>query len=391
MPELIQVSAPDFGEAEALAARAAIESHWVGMGPRTEAFEAAIARRIGVRNVIATSSCTAALHLALAGLERDERDEVIVPSLTFAATIQAVRLAGYRPVFAEVESDTLTLDSRDVAGLLGPHIRAILPVHFAGYPCEMEYLCDLASRFKVDVVADAAHAFGSTVRGIPVGRQGMATCFSFSSNKNISCGEGGAVVTESDALAARLRQLRFLGINRHTWERRDHEKPWYYAVTDTGFRYHMSDINAAIGLAQLERLEAFAERRRRIAATYDMALGDVPRTAPIKRDLKETIPNLYVLRVTDGLRDGLYASLREAGIICGVHYVPNHQQPAFAEFKRSLPVTEELANQVISLPLHTRLQPDQVGRVIGAVRRFLKRADATASHQTQGQLDTVIP
>ena len=282
---MIPVSRPDFGPAETAAAQMVLESQWVGMGPHTEMFEAALANCLGVRHVVATNSCTAALHLAMASLESDGRSEVIVPSLTFAATVQAIIMAGYQPVFAEVEPATLSLDCDDVAGLLGPRTRAILPVHFAGQPCDMESLQQLARPFAVDVVADAAHAFGSTYRGAAIGGQGAATCFSFSSNKNISCGEGGALATGSNALAEQARQLRFLGISQHTWARRNQERPWYYEVKGPGFRCHMSDINAAIGLAQLNRLSEFASRRRQIAATYDAALRDLPWTLPIERDL----------------------------------------------------------------------------------------------------------
>ncbi|MFO1513804.1 MAG: DegT/DnrJ/EryC1/StrS family aminotransferase [Verrucomicrobiota bacterium] len=380
---MILVSQPDFGPTETAAAQKVLESQWVGMGPQTEKFEAALASYLGVSHVVATNSCTAALHLAMASLLDDGRNEVIVPSLTFAATIQAVLMAGYKPVFAEVEPATLNLDCEDVAELLGPQTRAILPVHFAGQPCELERLRQLAEPFGVDVVADAAHAFGSTYGGAAIGAQGTATCFSFSSNKNISSGEGGALTTGSDDLAARARELRFLGINQHTWARRNQEKPWHYAVTGPGFRYHMSDINAAIGLAQLNRLNEFARRRREIAATYDAALRDLPWTVPVQRNLAQTIPNLYVLRVTHGLRDTLHAAMRTAGIGCGVHYVPNHQQPAFRDFARPLPVTEQLAAEVISLPLHTRLSPDQVEHIVAEVSRFLKHARPARETQTR--------
>ncbi len=385
------MSQPDFGPSEAAAVQAVLASHWVGMGPKTAAFEAALAERLGVRHVIATSSCTAALHLALAALEPDGRNEIVVPSLTFVATIQAIVLAGYTPVFADVNPQTLTIDCADVARLLSGKTRAILPVHFAGCPCDLEQLHRLAGHAGLEIVSDGAHAFGSTVRGVPVGRQGTATCFSFSANKNISCGEGGAVATQSDALAARLKNLRFLGISPDTWERRNRAKPWQYTVAGPGFRYHMSDINAAIGLAQLERLDDFARTRRQIAAAYDAGLDGLPWTLPVKRDLKHTIPQLYVMRVTHGLRDALYASLRADGIVCGVHYIPNHQQPAFIEFTRRLPVTEKLADQIISLPLHTQLDFGQIEQVITKVSRFLRHARPAARRRNLRGLNGATP
>ncbi len=381
MPDLITVSQPDFGQSESAAVQAVLASQWVGMGPKTATFETILAKRLQARHVIATSSCTAALHLALAALERDGRNEIIVPSLTFAATIQAIVLAGYIPVFADVDWETLTLDCEDTASLLTPKTRAILPVHFAGYPCESMALRRLALDAGIEIVSDSAHAFGATLQGAPLGHQETATCFSFSANKNISCGEGGAVATESDTMAARLRELRFLGISQHTWERRTKERPWEYTVGGIGYRYHMSDINAAIGLAQLERLDDFARKRREIAAAYDSQLAGLPGILHVKRDLEHTIPHLYSIRVTHGLRDALYGSLRADGIICGVHYVPNHLQPAFLEFNRPLPVTEELAGQVISLPLHTRLDSSQIERVIAGVTNFLRQAHAGAPRQ----------
>jgi perosamine synthetase len=378
MRAVINVSQPDFGTAEFRAVQSVLESHWVGMGPQTAAFELAVAQLLKVRHVIATASCTSALHLALTALDRDGRDEVILPSLTFVATVQAIILAGYKPCFAEVDPSTLTIDCADVARLMSRRTRAIIPVHFAGYPCEMKQLCRLADSAGIDIIADGAHAFAGTIGGAPIGTQGTATCFSFSANKNITCGEGGAVATGSDIMASRLKKMRYLGINGHTWERRANSKPWVYCVDSPGFRYHMSDINAAIGLAQLKRLATFTRIRRELAARYDAALAGVSNLLPIRRDLEHTVPHLYVLRVTNGFRDGLYDRLRSKGIVCGVHYIPNHLQPAFQEFKRPMPVTEQLSEELISLPLHTRLNPGQVDAIAGAITGFFRQGRSRA-------------
>ena len=354
-PPKLLVSQPDLGPAEADAVQAVLQSHWVGMGPRTAAFEAALSDYLGVRHVVATSSCTAALHLALAALERDHRHQVIVPSLTFAATVQAILMAGYQPVFADVNAESLTLDPDDVARLVTDRTRAILPVHLAGYPCDLSRLRALAKPAGIPVVEDAAHAFGSTCEGAPIGRLGHAVCFSFSSNKNITCGEGGAIATDSNTLASRARQMRYLGISRDTWQRQDQSRPWEYSVAGPGFRCHLSDVHASIGLAQLQRLPEFAARRRRLASIYDTALAPLHGLAPVRRDLAGTIPNLYIVRVTKGRRDRVFERLLAAGILCGVHYSPNHLQPAFQAYARPLPVTEHVAGEILSLPLHTRL------------------------------------
>ena len=184
---------------------------------------------------------------------------------------------------------------------------------------------------------------------------------------------------DSGELAARVRTRRFLGLTQHTWERRGEEQPWRYAVTDRGYRYHMSDIHAAIGLVQLQRFDDFARKRREIARRYDAALRDLPRTVILQRDWDLVVPNLYVLRVTHGLRDALYAHLREAGIICGVHYAPNHLQPAFRVYTRSMPVTEGLAGEVLTLPLHPMLTAEQVSEIAARVRGFLLQATPAAT------------
>lgn len=376
---MINVSQPVLGAREAAAVQSVLSSLWVGMGPKVEAFESALAKHLGVRHVVAVSSGTAALHLALAALKRDERDQVIVPSLTFAATVQAVLMAGYTPVFAEVDRRDLNIAADDVAGLITRRTRAILPVHLAGCPCRLAELGQLADESGAALVEDAAHAFGSRYQGRPVGQHGDAVCFSFSANKNITCAEGGAVATNSGELAARVRTRRFLGLTQHTWERRGEEQPWRYAVTDRGYRYHMSDIHAAIGLVQLQRFDDFARKRREIARRYDAALRDLPRTVILQRDWDLVVPNLYVLRVTHGLRDALYAHLREAGIMCGVHYAPNHLQPAFRVYTRSMPVTEGLAGEVLTLPLHPMLTAEQVSEIAARVRGFLLQATPAAT------------
>jgi perosamine synthetase len=385
--ESIVVSRPDLGAAEEAAVARVIRSQWVGMGPVTEAFERAIGEYVGCPQVVATSSCTAALHLSLAALERDGRDEVIVPSLTFAASVRAILLAGYRPVFADVASETLTLDPEDVARKVGPRTRALLPVHFAGLPADLERLGALAHAHRLHIVEDAAHAFGAVPNGKRVALPGNFVCFSFSSNKNITCGEGGAIVAPTAGLARHLKQVRYLGLSRDTWQRQAQPRAWFYEVSGEGFRYHMSDLHAAVGLAQLDRLGAFLERRRQIARRYDAHLEGLPGLQGIRRDLEQGAPNLYVVRVRGGRRDELYAHLRRAGIICGVHYVPNHRQPAFAEYAGALPVTELLADELLSLPLHTQLTNAQVDRVVDAIHTFF----ATRAHAPPSVLPAPVP
>jgi perosamine synthetase len=367
---MILVSRPDLGNREAEAVARVVHSQWVGMGPVTAEFELRLQPLLATNHVVATANGTAALHLALAALDRDDRTEVILPSLTFAATVQAVLMAGYRPVFAEVDPATLTLSPVDVAHCLTSNTRALLPVHFAGLICDLHPLGKLADLHGLALIEDAAHAFGSRRPPAPPARVTHAACFSFSANKNITCGEGGAVATNDALLAERMRRARYLGIETDTWRRQDRERPWAYQVLGPGYRYHLSDIHAAIGLQQLERLESFRQRRCTLARRYDAACAPLEFLQPVTRCLPDDIPHLYVLRVTRNLRDPLYLWLRQRGIHCGVHYLPNHLQPAFRPFHRPLPVTEQLAGQLLSLPLHTALADADQDQVILALRDF---------------------
>jgi perosamine synthetase len=348
------------------------------MGPVTAAFEQRLQVFLEVPHVVATATGTAALHLALASLDREDRVEVIVPSLTFAASVQAILMAGYRPVFAEVDPTSLTISPADVARLINPRTRAVLPVHFAGAPCDLTALDAVAEPAGLAVVEDAAHAFGSRWQGQRLGSRGNPVCFSFSANKNITCGEGGAVATRDARLAERIRQARYLGIEADTWQRQNRERPWAYAVRAAGYRYHLSDLQAAIGLEQLDRLEGFRQRRCAIAQQYHEALAGLGFLQQVARDWTQIIPHLYVVRVIGGWRDALYTHLRAHDIHCGVHYVPNHLQPAFRAYHRPLPITEQLAGELLSLPLHTALGDSDVNRVIETVRAFAPARDPRA-------------
>jgi perosamine synthetase len=367
---VVRLFRPSFGEEEAAAVRETLASGWVGLGPRTAAFEERFAAVVGAPYCVATNSGTAALHMALLLLDLDREAEVVVPALTFVSTAHAVVLAGARVVFADVEPATLTLDPVDVARRVTARTRAILPVHYGGHPCRMGELHAVAEAAGAAVVEDAAHAAGARFRGRPVGSLSELTCFSFQGTKNITTGDGGCVTTTSERHAARLRRLRWMGIERDTWQRTGgtaHD--WRYEVAELGLKYHMNDVAAAIGLAQLAKLELLNQRRRLLAARYDEALRDlgwldVPRVAA---DVVSARHN-YAVRLER--RDALIAFLAERGVASGVHYEPLHLQPFYHRERVALPVVEREWRRLVLLPLYPSLTDEEQERVVDAVRAY---------------------
>ncbi len=372
---------PVLGTEELSAVARVMESGWLGMGPLARAFEDALGRELDVPHVVAVSSGTAALHLALEALDLPRGSGVLVPSLTFVATVQAILAAGLVPVFCEVDPTTLQIDLADVTARLdarvdlpgqGARIRAVLPVHFGGSACDMPALVRLAEARGLAIVEDAAHAFGSSAGGRALGTLGTMGCFSFDPIKNITCGEGGAVVTSSARLADRVRQARVLGIAADGWSRHTGAAKWHYDVRGRGWRCHLPDLNAAIGLAQLAKLDEFRARRQALVRQYAARLAGAPRMTPVTVPDADVCPFTYTIRVHGGRRDALMASLRAVGIGTTVEYIPNHLHEAFAAFRRPLPVTERVFGEILSLPLHAGLRDEDVAAVASAVRAFLE-------------------
>jgi len=382
---MIPFSRPYFGHEELDAIAKVLDSRWVGLGAVTQEFEDQLRSVLGVKHVIAVNTGTSALHVALEALDLHDGDEVIVPSLTFVSPVQAILSAGGTPVFCDVILDTLNADPADVAARITPRTRAIMPIHYAGVPCDMDAILSLGSHHHLRIVEDAAHAFGSRYKGRNVGVLGDLTCFSFDPIKNITCGEGGAVATEDDELAERIIPRRNVGIESDRWSRRDALRPWDYKVVARGFRYHMPNLNAAIGLEQLKRLEDFRARKNQIVRRYDQALGESSDLALLRHDLGETFPFMYVVRVLAGRRDALMLHLKERGIATGVHYIPNHLQPLFEKQRVRLPVTEGVFEEILTLPLFFEMTDDQVESVIAGVRAFFH---PSSRPRKTGHIDT---
>ena len=376
---LIPVSRPDVGQHELSAVQQILASGWLGHGAAVIDFETELSRMLGGRHVVAVSTGTAALHLALEALGVKSGDEVVLPSLTFCSCPQVVTQLGATPVFCEISDQTLTVDISDVRKCLSRKTRAIMPVHFCSNVCDMTSLQEIARDQGVAIVEDAAHAFGCSYQDALIGSFADITCFSFDPIKNITCGEGGAIVLSDSELAEKMSRKRMMGIDRDGWKRSQEGWGYGYAVTTQGFRYHMSNINAVIGLTQLSRFPELSERRRRVALKYRAMLKDIHAIRLPAWDLATVIPFAFMLRIKNGLRDDLRDHLLHAGIQTAVHYPPNHLQPAFAQYRKSLPVTEVVASEIVTIPLFPSMSDVEIERVANEIRTFFSAGSLSAS------------
>jgi len=358
---------PAISEDAIAAAAEVLRSGWLGLGPRTAEFEQAFAAYVGNRHCVGLNSATAALHLAVRLLDLPEGAEVITTPLTFVSTNHAILYERCTPIFADVEPDTGNLDVSSVAARIGPRTRAIMAVHFGGYPCDLDALYALARGHGLSVIEDCAHACGAVYRGRRVGGHGDLHAFSFHAVKNLAMGEGGALVVRGEAHAARLRRLRWLGIDKDTFQRTQGEQyRWDYDVPEVGFKYHMSDLQAAIGLVQLRRLDAENARRAEIVARYRRGLVEVAGVRLLRRDPDRSSSDHLCCILAEN-RDGLIAKLGSRGIETGVHYRRNDVYPMYRR-DDSLVHAERFWRAAMSLPLHLHLTDEDVDRVIDGIR-----------------------
>jgi dTDP-4-amino-4,6-dideoxygalactose transaminase len=365
------------GDQEQAAVADVITRGFLGTGAETQAFEQDLSAFMGGRPVACVSSGTAALHLALQACGVGRGDEVVVPSFTFVATFQAISATGAVPVPCEVDLGTGTIDVEDAERRITPRTRAILPVHYASVAGRLDEVYALAAARHLRVIEDAAHAFGCLRRGQRVGASGDVVCFSFDGIKNITSGEGGAVVSEDIDVMRRVRDARLLGVERDTEQRYARTRSWDFDVSDQGYRYHMSDLMAAIGRTQLGRLEEeFAPRRRGLARCYRAALAGLPALSLFAHQVDGDtgiVPHIFPVRITDNLRDAVRQALATVGIETGIHYKPNHLLTKYRAQRDPLPVTEQLYAEILSLPLHPLVSDADQGEVIAVVARALTK------------------
>lgn len=369
---MIPVSRPSIGKEELAAVKKVFDSGWLGMGSCVKEFEDAISKFLNGSSVIAVNTGTTALHLALDALGITKGDEVIVPSLTFVATVQAITATGATPVFCDIEEDTLNIDVKDVERRITSKTKAVIPVHYRGVPCDMDALMSVAKKNNIKVVEDAAHAFGSHYKGKPIGSFGDITCFSFDPIKVVTCGEGGAVAFRDELLLSLIQQKRILGIDKDTWSRYKNERSWFYNVVTQGYRYHMSNINAAIGLVQLKKFKKMNARRIAIAKRYDRELSKIGGLELLRTNYKDIAFFMYIIKVKKD-RDGLMKHLKENGIDSGIHYIPSHLFTLYKGISTKLPATEKVWEEILTLPLYPDLTASDQKKVIHSIKAYFKK------------------
>lgn len=370
---MIPVFKPSFGEEELEALRGPFQSGWIGLGPKTREFEERFAEYIGTKFAVALNSGTAALHLALKVIGI-EGWEVITTPMTFISTNHAILYNNGIPVFADIEPDTLNIDPKEIKKQITSKTKAIIVVHYGGHACDMDPVLEIAKERNIWVIEDAAHGCGGEYKGQKLGSIGDIGCFSFHAVKNLSTGEGGMITTDDPELYGRLLKLRWMGISKDTWSREEKDKKysWYYNVEELGFKYHMNDIPAAIGLVQLKKLEGMNRRRREITERYNRGLKGLPwlETPTVKPYAKSSHHN-YVIKVEK--RDQLNIYLQEKGISTGVHYIPNNHYEMYHQYRGETPIADSVWRTLLTLPLFPDLKDDEVDYIIQEIKEFGKR------------------
>jgi dTDP-4-amino-4,6-dideoxygalactose transaminase len=375
---VVPLSDVKFGIEEINAVTAVLESGWLTMGAVSAEFENEFAAYTGAKHALAVSNATVALHMACLGLEIGPGDEVIVPSMTFVATANAVRYTGATPVFADITSENdLTVSLESIKRVLTPRTKSVMVMHYGGYACDMPRILEWAAQHGLPVIEDAAHAAGSFLDGKHLGTWGKTGCFSFFSNKNLSTGEGGMIVTDDDTLAEKFRLLRSHGMTSLTWDRHQGHA-WSYDVVATGYNYRIDEIRSALGRVQLSKLEANNARRRELVALYRDLLSELcPAVSVPFRDHPGVsaghIMPVLLPRGADRLH--FMEGMKARGIQTSIHYPPIHTFTSFREDARGadhLPVTNDIAAREVTLPLYPTLTNEQVKLVVEAARESLR-------------------
>ncbi len=371
--EHIPVFAPHIGVDTLKHLTDALDVGWLGMGATTKDFEERIAAYLELdgRHVVATNTGTSALHIALLAAGVGPGDEVIVPSFNYVADHQAIRYTGADVVMCDIRDDNLGIDVEKARLLVTSRTKALIPLHFAGVPCDRKGTYALAREFGLRVIEDACHALGSTIDGAKIGSDGDIACFSFDPVKIITSIDGGCVVVNSEEELVKLKHLRLLGVYKDTTERYKNARAWEYDVVDQGYRYHLTNIMASVGVSQIKRIEEFIASRRVVCERYSQVFSGLDGVRVLRLGYADVSPFIYSLRVLGNRRTQLIEHLKERGIAAGIHFMPVHDHSYFAHCRRDdMSVTNRVASEVVTLPLHSNMKPAFVDRVIDGVVSF---------------------
>lgn len=372
---------PDVGEAEIESVVETLRSGWLTTGPKVRQFEEGFAKYVGCQQAVAVNSATAALHLALSAIGIEEGDEVLVPTLTFAATAEVVLYFRAKPVLLDCRQDTLNLNPEQIERAITAKTKAIMPVHIAGQACDMDRIMEIARDHHLRVIEDAAHALPARYRGKMVGTIGDITCFSFYATKTITTGEGGMATTDSLEWADHMRVMSLHGISKDAWKRYTAEGSWYYEILYPGYKYNLTDIAAAIGIEQLKKCQRFWEIRQGYAALYNEGFQDLSalRIPHVEPDIQHAW-HLYIIQLDlEQLRINrkeFIELLRQENIGTSVHFIPLHLHPyyrhTFQYLPQDFPHASAVFERIVSLPIYPKMTEEDVQRVIEAVRKIIK-------------------
>ena len=367
--KIIRLSKSSLSNLEKRAVQRILDGEFLGMGQEVGHFEAELTNLLG-RQAVCAATGTAALHLALQAIDPHPGDEVLVQSLTYVASLQAIVAAGAIPVACDIHPDSLAINLVDAQAKLSPKTKAIMPVYYAGKPQQVDEIIKFAKLNNLRVIEDSAHAFGSSHRGKLVGSFGDITCFSFDGIKNITSGEGGCIVTDDIDIIRKVKDSRLLGVINDSENRIKKTRSWQFDVEQVGWRYHMSDIMASIGRVQLKRMEDFARKRQSLCKAYNRLLENVTGISPVFNSFEDWVPHIYPIKCSLNMGQNEFRKkLIDKGIETGLHYAPNHLHSIFRQrYQTKLPVTESIATQLVSLPLHVDLAQSHVEYVCDEIK-----------------------
>lgn len=359
-----------------------LRSGWLSMGPKTIKFEEEFNLYIGAKKSVAVSSWTAAGHLTLEAFGIQKDDEVILPTMTFPATAEIVCYFGAKPVIVDVDPETLNISLEEIEKAITPKTKAIIPVHYGGQPCDLDEIQQIASRYNLKVLEDAAHSLPATYKGKKIGTISDVTCFSFYATKTLSTGEGGMICTNNEEIAERCAIMRLHGINRDAWKRYSEAGSWYYEVVAPGYKYNFTDLQASLGLPQLKKVDAMWQWRKKIAARYIAALSDFDLITlhTVKND-RESSWHLFPIRLNLEMltknRAQIIEELKNNNVGVGVHFMPVHQHLFYSEtFKlddKNYPVASDAFPRLMSLPIYPGMSDESVEKVIDTLTNILNK------------------
>jgi len=375
MDKFIPLARPDIGDEEINLVVETIKSGWLTTGPKVEEFESLLSNYLKYDDDIYSvglNSCTSALFLALIALGIKENDEVIVPTWTFAATAQVVDWIGAKVVLCDIEEESLNIDIKKAEQLITDKTKAIIPVHIAGYPCDMESISDLAKKFNLKIIEDAAHAIGTSYKDKKIGNFSDVTCFSFYATKNLAMGEGGAAVSKDKGLIEKIRKLSYFGINKEAFKRYEKAGRWFYDIEEIGYKTNLDSIHAALGIAQLNKLDKMNQRRREIAAYYREKLSD---KLIFNKDSTEHFHtyHLFPIRLPKQIkRDDFIEELKESNIGASVHFIPLHLHTFYKDRdNREFEVADKVFENILSIPMCSAISNAEVKYVVKTINKII--------------------